>query len=318
MSRYYDPTLKLREDILKSGGFVNCHSHIDRAYTVYENNLDKECEKFLTEKWKIVDNIKKSSTEEDIYNRMKYAFLDQKEKGVSEICSFVDVDSVIRYKAINAATRLREELKGDIKIKLACQTLKGVCDKAERKIIENVIEHFDIIGSLPAADVSIEKHLDVVMSWAKDTGKKLHIHVDQLNLSNENETSRVLSEIPKYKLEGRVSGIHGISIASKKISDRVEIYSRARDRGMSFISCPSAWIDHRRSEDLQPWHNATTPVEEMLSFGISVGIGTDNICDIYKPFSNGDMMTELKFILESCHIYNTKALVAMATNKNII
>jgi cytosine deaminase len=314
----YDPTEVLKGEVMKAGGFVNCHAHIDRAYTVTEENLINECEKFLTEKWKLVDKIKSESTEQEIYERMKHAFLRQKDLGVSSICSFIDVDSVIGFKAFNAATKLRKEMKNEIEIKIACQTLKGVTSPAERRMLESVLDSFDVIGSLPAADKDSDKHLDVVMSWAKDTGKKLHIHVDQLNTPDEDETSEVLSKISKYNLEGRVVGVHGISIASKKRSKRFEIYVRAKDKGMSFITCPSAWIDHRRSETLQPWHNSTTPVEEMLSFGLDVGLGTDNICDIYKPFSNGNMMNELKFILESCHIYDYKKLISMATNKNMV
>ena len=314
----YDPTVELKKEIVKSGGFVNCHSHIDRAYTVRSENLSNECEKFLTEKWKIVDEVKSLSSEEDYYKRMKLAFLNQKEFGVKKICSFIDVDSVVELKALNAAKRLRKELFPVLDIKLACQTLKGVTNKKERSLIESVIEEFDIIGSLPAADKNIGSHLDVVMSWSKDLGKKLHVHVDQLNRPEEDETSIVLDMLSKYNLEGMVVGIHGISIASKQKSKREEIYMKCVDKGMSFVSCPSAWIDHRRSEDLQPWHNATTPVEEMLNFGIKIGLGTDNICDIYKPFSNGDMMTELKFILESCHIYDRKKLLKMATNKDLL
>lgn len=321
----FNPTKDLKNKILeKHGGFVNCHSHIDRAYTVRSENLNNECERFLTEKWRIVDEVKRLKTNEEYYKSMLYAFNMQRQRyGVTDICSFIDVDSVVELKAFDAAVKIRQELKEaseseKINIKLACQTLKGVLDKKERSLIEGVIDQFDIIGSLPAADSDIKKHLDVVMSWAKDTGKKLHIHVDQLNLPEEDETSIVLDMIPKYQLEGRVVCVHGISIASKLKAKRLEIYKKCVSNGVGFISCPSAWIDHRRSDELQPWHNATTPVEEMLEAGIPVGLGTDNICDIYKPFSSGDMMFELKTILESCHLYDMDKLINIATNKSLL
>lgn len=316
--KHFNPSELIKEMIVSSGGFVNCHAHIDRAFTVTEENLNNECEKFLTEKWIIVDNIKSQQTEEEYYRRMRHAIISQMKMNVSDICTFIDVDSVVGYKALKAAKRVRKDFEHKINIKLACQTLKGVVDKKERKLLEYVIDDFDVIGSLPAADSDWKKHLDIVMSWSKDTGKKLHIHVDQLNRPDENETKIVTDFIPKYNLENKVVGVHGISIASKPKSKRFEIYSACKDLGMGFISCPSAWIDHRRSDELQPWHNATTPVEEMVKFGIDVGLGTDNICDIYKPFSDGNMMTELKFILESCHIYNKDILTRLATNKNII
>ena len=43
--------LKLK--ILKQGGFVNAHAHLDRAYT-YDCFTQAERTSFLTEKWKLV------------------------------------------------------------------------------------------------------------------------------------------------------------------------------------------------------------------------------------------------------------------------
>jgi cytosine/adenosine deaminase-related metal-dependent hydrolase len=82
---------------------------------------------------------------------------------------------------------------------------------------------------------------------------------------------------------------------------------------MILICCPSAWIDSRRSEELSVTHNSIAPIEELIHEKIPVSLGTDNIFDIYKPFSDGDMWTELRFLLETCHFYNTNELVKIAT-----
>ena len=85
------------------------------------------------------------------------------------------------------------------------------------------------------------------------------------------------------------------------------------DADLSFVSCPTACIDHRRNEKLSVTHNAITPIDEMVPLGLTVAIGSDNICDIYKPFSDGNMMTELRFLLEATHFYNIEDLVDIAT-----
>ncbi|WBM73955.1 amidohydrolase family protein [Saprospira grandis] len=79
------------------------------------------------------------------------------------------------------------------------------------------------------------------------------------------------------------------------------------------ISCPTAWIDHNRTERLAPSHNSITPVDEMVPAGLNVAFGTDNICDIYKPFSDGDLWTEMRVMLEACHFYNVEELAKIAT-----
>ena len=60
------------------------------------------------------------------------------------------------------------------------------------------------------------------------------------------------------------------------------------------------------------FHNAVTPADELIRHNILVGIGSDNINDIYKPFSDGSMMLELRFLLETNKIYDVNQLVEIA------
>ena len=62
-----------------------------------------------------------------------------------------------------------------------------------------------------------------------------------------------------------------------------------------------------------PSHNAITPVDELLEHDLVVAIGSDNINDIYKPYSDGDMMFELRLLLEACKIYDETSLIRIAT-----
>ena len=85
-----------------------------------------------------------------------------------------------------------------------------------------------------------------------------------------------------------------------------------KDAGLMFVTCPTAWIDSRRTEVVSPTHNAITPVDEMINHDIIVALGTDNIHDIYKPYSTGEMATELRFLLEATHIYDHDVLFDIA------
>ena len=144
------PLLSLKEKIKKSGGFVNAHAHLDRANTArYYNAEDKKLD--LTEKWKVVDNIKRKTTYFEYKKRISEVLDDQLDKNVLSVCSFIDVDSVVSSKAIIAALELRNARK-DIKLVVACQTLKGVLDSTQETLIRNHIRQIDVVGSLPGAD----------------------------------------------------------------------------------------------------------------------------------------------------------------------
>ena len=305
----------LKNKIIMKGGFVNAHAHLDRANTATFFSKEEQY-KFLKEKWKLVDKIKKESSQLDYKMRISKALGDQLLFGVSSVCSFIDLDTVAGSRAINAAFDLTNEdmVAKRINFVIAIQTLKGVLNPEERKLINQHMEKAHIIGSLPGADRGREEeHLDVVMAWAKMYKKRLHVHVDQLNTSAEKETELLARKTMEWGMESRVTAVHSISLACHPKHYREEVYKMSKDAGLSFVTCPSAWIDHPRREDLAPIHNSITPVDELIQHDLVVAIGSDNIYDVYKPYSDGDMMFELRMLLEACKIYDEDILAEIAT-----
>ena len=308
-----DPKQVVLEKIKANGGWVNTHAHLDRAYTLTPENFQYTYS-YLKEKWHLVDEMKKAATVDDIYRGMSKAVELFIEQGAQAIGTFIDVDEKIEDKALKAAIKLRETYGKDIQIKFANQVLKGVIDPKARYWFDMSVEFVDIIGGLPAKDFGREEeHLDILISTAKDNGKLVHVHVDQFNSDDERETEMLARKTIEHGMQGKVSAIHCISLAAHPKKYRSEVYKLMREANLLVISCPTAWIDHNRTERLAPSHNSITPVDEMVPEGITVAFGTDNICDIYKPFSDGDLWTELRVMLEACHFYDTEQLARIAT-----
>lgn len=299
------------------GGLYNCHAHLDRAFTLTEENFHLT-QKDLKEKWKLIDKIKKNSSEKDIFNRMSFILSKQIAQGVKSIITFIDFDDIIKNKSYEALELAKKQYP-QIKIKSVNQTMKGVVSKKARYWFDVGAEKSDIIGSLPAKDKdNIEKHLDIVFRKAKDLNKEIHIHVDQFNTCKEKETELVLNKIDDYGLNGKITLIHCISLACHPEDYRKNIYEKIKKTNTKIICCPSAWMDSPRKEELQPSHNPVTPVDEMLKYGIIVGVGTDNISDLMCPFIDGNMMTELKNLALLCRIYDENKLLKIIENSKII
>jgi cytosine/adenosine deaminase-related metal-dependent hydrolase len=312
----FNPQVILEKKVLHFGGFVNAHAHLDRAYTLTKSDMDKIVYEELENKWELIDDYKLITPSEGIESNITNALFRQKEMGTSGVISFIDVDYVVGFKAMWAAKRAKEFAKLiDIDFKVASQTLKGVMNKQCESMLHMSLDNglVDIIGSLPSADKDEAAHLDVIFDLAKKYNKPVHVHVDQLNTRAERQTELLARKTIQHGWEGRVVAIHSISLAAHPKEYRQEVYRMSRDAGLSFVCCPTAWIDHRRTEELTPNHNAITPVEELIENDLLVAIGSDNIHDIYKPFSDGNMMTELRFLLEALHIYDYDELVKIAT-----
>lgn len=313
MNKNWNLKSQLIKKIQAKGGWVNTHTHLDRAYTITPKILNLANE-HLHKKWSIVDDIKSKSSVTQIYDRMCFAVEEQIKQGVTVLGSFIDADNIIKDKALKAAAKVKEKYSDDIKLVFVNQALKGVLEPEAKMWFDEAMGFVDIIGGLPAKDKGREEeHLDVLFSTAKKLNKMVHVHVDQLNTKAEKETEQLVKKAKEYKLKNKVVAIHGVSLSAHPIKYRKKIYKQMKDAGVMMISCPTAWIDSVRTEELSVTHNSIAPVEELIKAGVTVGIGADNIADVYKPFTDGDMWTELRFLLETCHYYDLDELTNIAT-----
>jgi len=314
-----DPKQLLINKIKQNGGWVNAHAHIDRAFILNDDNF-RLVNGSLQEKWDYPDKYKKHATVEDIYTNMKRVIEDMIDQGVQAIGSFIDVDQVIEDKAIQAAKKLKANYSDKIQIKFINQVVKGVLDPEARKWFEIGAEFCDIIGGLPEKDEGREaEHLDTLFETAKKNGgKPLHIHIDQYNSPDQRDTELLVNKTIEHGYQGKVVAIHCISVGAQPKDYRLALYKKIKEAGIIVVACPCGWIDNswvagQDHDIIGPIHNALTPVKEMLAAGVTVALGTDNIQDIYKPFNDGDMWTELRFLLEGQRLYDMDALAEIAT-----
>jgi len=306
----------LIDEIKNKGGFVNAHAHIDRSFTITPNSLDIYRKHTLEEKWDLVDAVKNAS-EDEYYRRISQGLELMIQQGVTAIGSFIDIDPVVEDRAIKAALRAKEQYKDQITMVTINQVLKGVVEPEARKWFDIGAEYVDIIGGLPKRDERDfgkgTKHIEILLKTAKKLGKMIHVHVDQFNTQTDKETELLADKTIEYGMEGKVVAIHSISLATHPKEYREMVYDKLKKAKLMMIGCPTAWIDAPRKEDLQPFHNALTPVDELVANDITVAIGSDNIADYMLPFTDGDMWSELKLMAIGNRLMDLDALVNIAT-----
>jgi cytosine/adenosine deaminase-related metal-dependent hydrolase len=307
------------DEIKKNGGWVNSHAHADRAYTMNPNKLDIYKDHSLIEKWDLIDEVKKNATVDDYYKRIAMATEVMIEQGVTAFGTFVDSDSVCEDRAIKAALKAKKEYKDQIQIVLAHQPIKGLFgdNKQEKYWFEAAVDSVDILGGLPKRDKVYSnkwgEHIDLLFEIAKKKNKMVHVHVDQFNDPSEIETEELCDKTIEHRMQGKVVAIHGISIAAHTKEYRDRLYKKMVNAEVMMIACPVAWIDSKRSEELLPFHNALTPIDEMIPAGVTVALGTDNICDFMVPFCDGDMWQELMLMATGNRYMEIDELVKVAT-----
>ncbi|MFW5703464.1 MAG: amidohydrolase family protein [Patescibacteria group bacterium] len=312
--RFLDLKTQILDGIKKKGGWINCHAHLDRAYTLTPE-LYAQANARREEKWSINADLRKNSTVSQIYDRMAMATERLLEQGVVATGSFIDVDKDVQDKAIKAAQKLREAYKGQMIFRFQNQSSYGILNPEGRKWFDEAVQFVDIVGGLLKADQGKEaEHLDILLGTANELNKMVQIHVDENNISTEHETAIVAQKVIEHKLQGRVTGVHGISINARPKEERERIYHLMKKADLMMIACPVSWINARRNEELTPTHNPVTPLDELDQHGIVVGLGLDNIHDVFMPYNDADMWTDLRMLFEMNRFYDVGKIIDIATD----
>ena len=173
----------------------------------------------------------------------------------------------------------------------------------------------DVLGGLPSRDrPHQEEHLDYIFSMAKDLGKTVDVHIDQINDPDEKDTELLAKTVIKHGLQGKVNAVHCCSLAAHPDNYIKEVAKLIKEANMSVIVCPRAMIDNQQPRHkMAPVHNSIAPVPQLLDEGINVCLGVDNVYDYFCPFIDGDIFKELQFLIEACRYYEMDNLVKIAT-----
>jgi cytosine/adenosine deaminase-related metal-dependent hydrolase len=312
------------KEVEKTQGMVNCHAHLDRAYTVTPE-IWKQASALMEEKWILNREIKKKHTDESIQERLTYCIEDFIKQGIVACRTHVDADSIVGMLVVNAAAKVREKYKGKFTLQLVAHPLEGFLnsdatdfDKSKTDLFEEACSVCDVVGGLPSRDRAMEsgdkKHADFLLSVAKNLNKDLDVHIDQENNPLEKDTEWFLDKVKEQKMEGRVTLLHCISIAAQGEEDRKRIYKKLVETDTNVTTCPWAAISMKQhKEKTAPLHNSIAPVEEMIDAGVNVSIGTDNISDIFVPEDRGDLFEEVALLASSIRMYDLEKLAKIAT-----
>lgn len=310
----WDLKRQFLESVKEKGGFVNCHGHYDKAFYINKDSLDKTMLD-MEVKWRMSDDLKRSSSEDQIADRIREALDIMIAQGSQLTSSFVDAYDAVGHKSIDAALRVKEEYKNKINFLIMTQPLGGLVNREARVLFEAISAKADIVGGLPSRDrPQDELNWDVLFSIAKNLNKPLHVHVDQENNPNERDTEKLIHYTIRHGYEGRVVAIHTISVAAQPKEYRKNIYQKLTDVGIPVVICPSAALGMRQLDQYAaPVHNSIANLTEMLEAGVLVGLGVDNISDFYQPFIDGDMWVEMRVLQEACRYYHFDNLVSIAS-----
>jgi len=331
-------TERLREQVKKYKGFINAHTHLDRAGTLDKKYLGHvgmdpivASSYPLEVKRNLVGDLHRgiAYTKDNLEERIrKYLdlmiFFDTR-----EVISFIDTTAdEVGLSALEIALKLGEEYKAKINLKLSAYPTFGFkVDEPERwEIYVEAAKRVDILGGIPDRDdkkehprsVGYDEHIRKILKLGIELRKEVHVHVDQNNKENENGTETLIEAVrwlgqPIEREEPSVWAIHSISPScyeEKRFNSLVEKLVRYN---IGVICCPSAALSMRQLRPIKtPTHNSIARILEMLEKGVEIRIGSDNIADVFVPSGTPNLYKELYLLTNAIRFYPDNILAKIA------
>ena len=299
----------------KNINWVCHHLHIDKSKTITSNLLDESL-KHMKAKWIIMRDIKKNYTNDDLKERMMDTTQTLVDQGCSKMRTFIDVDNIVGLDALHVANDIKKYwAKNNVELQIGTQLLEGLETQKNIDLFNEACNYVDFIGCLPSRDSEPEKHLDIVFNKAQELNLDIEAHLDQLNIPVEKETEMFCDFVEKYDYQGKSRAIHSISLACHSLEYQNKIAERLSNLDIGVIVCPSAAISMTQHNEFKaPIHNSIAPVKVLLENGVNVGLGIDNIEDIFVPFCDGDLEFELRLLAEGERIYDPETLIKISSN----
>ncbi len=321
----------LEETARAFGGWVNAHTHLDRANTfapeyLQHANIDPvgAAGLSLPVKQILVGELHKGLAyrPDNLYERMRAELDRMVALRAREVISFIDATPDIGLTAIEQAARLREEYRDRIALKIAVSPIFGFKNPKVNPDRWNVYceaaEIADVLGGLPVRDraesrVGFDGHVRMILELGKTLHKPVHFQVDQDNDPREEETEQLIQAVrwlgsPVVDGESgpTVWAVHAISPSCYDDARFQRLVDNLLTYNVGVICCPTAALSMVQLRPLAaPVHNSIARLLDMMVAGVSVRIGTDNICDIFIPNGDGSVRSEVWVAATALRFYHT-------------
>ena len=300
---------------LRNTKFACHHLHLDKSKTITPELLDKSLT-HMKEKWILMREIKEKYTNTSLEERMLSTTHHLVSQGCNNMRTFIDVDHIVGLEPLKVANKVKQYWKKlGINLQVGTQLLEGLDTRENIDLFNKSLKYVDFIGCLPSRDKDPEKHLDIVFEKAKQLNMDVEAHLDQCNIPSERETEMFCDWVEKYQHQGKSRSVHSVSLACQPLDYQKKMAKRLRELDVGIIVCPSAAISMtQHSEFSSPIHNSIAPVKILLDEGVNIGLGVDNVEDIFMPFCDGDFLFELRLLAEAERIYKPDVLMGIAKN----
>lgn len=282
-------------------GLVDGHIHLDKAlildrYPALDGSFNEALRETL--------RLKQSFTSDDIQNRASRVIEQAIAFGTTAMRTHVEVDPTVGLNAMKALLPLRKAYAWGITLQLAVFAQEGITN--HRGLVEQLRQALamggDAIGSAPYVDPDPKQNIEIVFELAQEFDCHVDFHLDFLDNDEPLLLPLVMEETVKRGWQGRVCLGHMTKLAALTPSELEALATSMRDAGVSILALPATDLYMMARQDTHNVRRGIAPVHRLAELGVSVGLATNNVLNLFTPFGDGDMLKLCTLLAQVLHL----------------
>lgn len=281
------------EGRLVTESFVNPHLHLDKVYTnvrLDETALESYHGEGMGEAMAAIEaaaRVKKDYAQSWIIENVRTALRSAAVHGNTHIRAFADVDNKARLEGVKALLQAKEEFRGVVDLQIVAFPQDGVVrEPGAAELVEEAVRMgADVVGGIPwieYTDAHAQEHVRQMFEIAVTYDKPVSMLVDDAGDAGLRTLEMLAVRTLETEWEGRVLAHHARAMSMYPKPYLAKLVSLLRAANISIVSDPHTG----------PLHAC---VRDLLSAGVSVCLGQDDISDAYYPFGRNNML-EVAFL----------------------
>jgi cytosine deaminase len=270
---------------LISAPFVEPHVHLDAALTAGEPRWNATGT--LWEGIACWTERKPMLTRGDVTDRAEEVLRWYAANGTLHVRSHVDItdESLV---ALDALLEVRDRVRDVIGLQLVAFPQEGICSfpRGEELLEEAARRGVDVIGAIPHFEDTREdgvRSIDVAVDVAQRYGLRVDAHCDEIDDEQSRFIEVLATRAHRTGMRERVTASHTTAMGSYNAAYSYKLRRIIARAGINLVCNPLVNLHLQGRFDGYPKRRGLTQVKEMLSAGVNVAFGHDDIMDPWYP-----------------------------------
>lgn len=270
-------------------GLVDAHIHLDKAFLL--DRYPAEAGTFSEALQKTLQ-AKSEYTISDIQTRARKVIEQAIAFGTTTMRTHVEVDPILQLKSLEALLPLKEEYAWGITLQLAVFAQEGITNHpGTASLLRQAMSMGgDVIGSAPYVDPNPEANIRQVFEIAQEFNCDVDFHLDFLDDDSPLLLPMVIEETLKHNWQQRVCLGHMTKLAGLPPQDLAVLTPSLKAAGIAILALPATDLYMMARQDTHNSRRGVAPIHKLAESGITVGIATNNVQNLFTPFGDADLL----------------------------